>query len=157
MNEHPISTIMGTSMKNIKEMIDVNTIVGDAIRTDNGGVIIPVSKVSFGFATGGGEYGAAALQDGKPNDKQFPFAGGSGAGVSITPMAFMVMQGEDFRLVPATPNTSVDRILEMVPGLMKKTEDIICRVADKCADRKNKKQQEHSAALVNMDTEKPYC
>jgi len=74
--KHPIESLMGTSMESIREMVDVNTVVGDAVQTQDGSTIIPISKVSFGFVAGGGEYGPGS-QEGKP------FAGGAGAGVSV--------------------------------------------------------------------------
>lgn len=75
---------MKTAMQSIKDMVDVNTVVGDAVETNDGSVIIPISQVACGFAAGGGEY---ELSEGdKPND--MPFAGGSGAGVSVKPMGF---------------------------------------------------------------------
>jgi sporulation protein YtfJ len=76
MEPHPIEELMKTAMESIKEMVDVNTIVGDAVQTVDGTVIIPVSRVSFGFAAGGGEY---AKGDNKNQDSKFPFAGGSGS------------------------------------------------------------------------------
>src|SRR5665647_1057962 len=100
MSEHPIESIMKTTMENLKEMIDVNTIVGDAVETSEGTVIIPISKVSFGFVAGGGEYkeGMDAKKGNKQNqaengmqDEDMPFAGGSGAGVSVNPIAFLVV------------------------------------------------------------------
>ncbi|MFZ5988822.1 MAG: GerW family sporulation protein, partial [Bacillota bacterium] len=105
MAEHPIEGLMTTAMESIKDMVDVNTIVGDAVQAPDGTVIIPISKVAFGFAAGGGEYntcceaqggGEGEEEDegqGKGGNKsggKFPFAGGSGAGVSINPVAFMV-------------------------------------------------------------------
>ncbi|GAE89059.1 sporulation protein YtfJ [Acetivibrio straminisolvens JCM 21531] len=92
MAEHPIQGLMSTAMESIKEMVDVNTIVGDAVQAPDGTVIIPISKVTFGFAAGGGEFASCCAVEGeseegseegsKPESK-FPFAGGSGAGVSI--------------------------------------------------------------------------
>lgn len=77
MDQHPIESLMGTSMESIREMVDVNTVVGDPVQTQDGSTIIPISKVSFGFVSGGGEYGVARSED-------LPFAGGAGAGVSVT-------------------------------------------------------------------------
>ena len=78
MEKHPIESLMSTSMESIREMVDVNTVVGDPVKTQDGSTIIPISKVSFGFVAGGGEYsGEVQLTD-------MPFAGGAGAGVSVT-------------------------------------------------------------------------
>ena len=103
-------------MENIKDMIDVNTIVGDAVETVDGTVIIPISKVSFGFVAGGGEHasiGQAIPQaDGDP-----PFAGGSGAGVTVNPIAFLVVGKNKIQLLPVNFNTPLDRIVDMIPKL----------------------------------------
>ena len=87
MADHPIEKLMDTAMTNIKSMVDVNTIVGDAVQAPDGTVIIPISKVSFGFAAGGGDYSPenATRGEGEEGEKRLPFAGGSGAGVSINP------------------------------------------------------------------------
>ena len=85
MNEHPIENIMTTAMNSIKDMIDVNTIIGEPIETSNNYVIIPISKVSFGFAAGGSEFSSETLNEYKKVDKEenieysLPFGGGSGA------------------------------------------------------------------------------
>lgn len=78
MDKHPIESLMGTSMESIREMVDVNTVIGDAVQTQDGSTIIPISKVSFGFVAGGGEYAGMQTQS------DLPFAGGAGAGVSVT-------------------------------------------------------------------------
>ncbi len=126
---HPIEGLMNTAMENIKEMVDVNTIVGDAVEAPDGTVIIPISRVSFGFAAGGGEYGRSA--SGANRDEyeheqgRFPFAGGSGAGVSINPVAFMVVGQEQIKLLPVNMNTSIERIIDVIPDIIKRTEESI--------------------------------
>ncbi len=137
MAEHPIEGLMKTAMESIKDMVDVNTIVGDAVQAPDGTVIIPISKVSFGFAAGGGDYSKACgcetdkkeeeEDDGKKGKdaKKFPFAGGSGAGVSISPVAFMVVGNEQLRLIPVSINSSVDRILDLLPDIMNKANDTV--------------------------------
>ncbi len=127
---HPIEGLMTTAMESIKEMVDVNTIVGDAVQAPDGTVIIPISKVSFGFAAGGGEYGrkVRGKDEETENDeenKSYPFAGGSGAGVSINPVAFMVVGNGHIRLLPVDMNSTLDRILDMIPDLMKKADEAI--------------------------------
>ena len=97
MPEHPIEKILNMSMNSIKDMVDVNTIVGDAIQASNNTVIIPISKVSFGFASGGSEFKGEAIDEYNKKDKdeqiqyRLPFGGGSGAGISINPIAFLVV------------------------------------------------------------------
>ena len=116
MQPHPIEELMKTAMESIKEMVDVNTIVGDAVQTVDGTVIIPVSRVSFGFAAGGGEY---AKGDNRNQDSKFPFAGGSGAGVSINPVAFMVVgRNNTIKMIPASYNNPIDRLLETLPNVI---------------------------------------
>ncbi len=121
MEKHPIESLMGTTMENIKDMVDVNTVVGDAVRTEDGTTIIPISRVSFGFVAGGGEY----TMDGKgkvstpatPNE-DMPFAGGSGAGVSVQPMGFLVAGNGQVKLLSANYMTPVDRVMELLPQVV---------------------------------------
>lgn len=121
MSEHPIQGLMKTAMESIKDMIDVNTVIGEAVETQNGGIIVPISRVSFGFAAGGGEYGAAhgnkKESDGH-REEALPFGGGSGAGVSVQPVGFLVMQGGDVRLLPVDQNAVLDRVLDEAPQLL---------------------------------------
>ncbi len=126
---------MKTAMESIKEMVDVNTIVGDAVQTPDGTVIIPISRVTFGFASGGGEYKAAMRVDDDNGDEEeegssqsrtnskFPFAGGSGAGVSINPVAFMVVGQNQIKLLPVNTNYTVEKVIDLVPELMKKANE----------------------------------
>jgi sporulation protein YtfJ len=133
MAEHPIEGLMTTAMESIKEMVDVNTIVGDAVQSPDGTVIIPISRVSFGFASGGGEYcqhhGSKEKfgngDDDENSFNKFPFAGGSGAGVSINPVAFMVVGNGQMKLLPVNINSSLDKMLDVVPELINKANDAI--------------------------------
>lgn len=133
MAEHPIQGLMTTAMESIKDMVDVNTIVGDAVQAPDGTVIIPISRVAFGFAAGGGEYSSVCNSDenekeseqGGNSSGKFPFAGGSGAGVSINPVAFMVVGKEQIKLLPVNINSSVDKILDLVPELLEKANETI--------------------------------
>lgn len=84
MSEHPIQGLMKTAMESIKEMVDVNTVIGDAVEAPDGSVIIPVSRVGLGFAAGGSEFG-------DNRESELPFGGGSGAGVSVQPVGFLVV------------------------------------------------------------------
>jgi sporulation protein YtfJ len=140
---HPINELMITAMQNIKEMVDVNTIVGDAVTTQDGMVIIPISKVTFGFASGGGEYEMSFLNENKNRRKEeypeadmqaFPFAGGSGAGISITPEAFMVVGQGQIKLMDLHSNSSVDRIIDMAPEIIHKISNL--------AEKKMRKKEE---------------
>ena len=132
---HPLPDMMSGTMSKIREMIGANAIVGDPITTPEGVTIIPVSKVSFGFAGGGSDFmpksGAAA---------DVPFGGGTGAGVNITPIAFLVCKGESVRLMPiaAPASSTLDRLVEQAPELIDKVMGII--------DDKKKAAREKKAA-----------
>jgi len=137
-------------MNSIKEMVDVNTIVGDAVQAPDGTVIIPISKVSFGFAAGGGEYNNCCEVDIKKDDDEeeekkaskFPFAGGSGAGVSIVPVGFMVVGNNQIKLLPVDTNSSLDKVLDMVPDIVNKTTEAIKKKLDNRKNAKNNKNGE---------------
>ena len=103
---------MGTSMEIIREMVDVNTVVGDPVQTQDGSTIIPISKVSFGFVAGGGEYLCGTM---RPQTEEMPFAGGAGAGVSVHPMGFLVCSQNGVRLLSANCASPMERIVEMIP------------------------------------------
>ena len=113
MERHPIENLMTTTMENIRDMVDVNTVVGDAIATSDGSTVIPVSRVAFGFVAGGGEYKCAKQAVETP-----AFAGGTGAGVSVQPVGFIVVSEGQVRLLPAQAYAPVDRIIAMVPQLL---------------------------------------
>lgn len=127
MDKHPIETIMSTTMENIRDMIDVNTVVGDAVTPAEGTVIIPISRVSFGFVAGGGEYG---LKTPQPTANDLPFAGGTGAGVTVQPMGFLVVKNDQVRLTPAQYYAPVDRVIEMIPPLLGDVRRWIGKSAD---------------------------
>ena len=116
MLEHPINGMLNRAMENLKEMVDVNTIVGDPIVSGDGTMVIPVSKVSFGLAAGGGEYTG---KNAKP-DSANPFVGGVGAGVSVNPMAFLVVTNYDVKLIPVQGEDPYSRLVEAVPGMVNK-------------------------------------
>lgn len=130
MSEHPIQGLMQTAMQSIKDMVDVNTIVGNAVEAADGTVIIPISTVSFGFAAGGGEYGLSSNLGSDNYNKEIssekhPFAGGSGAGVNISPVAFMVVGQNQIKLMPVNINSTVDKMLDLVPDIIDKANDAI--------------------------------
>lgn len=119
MEKHPIENIMSTTMENIRDMVDVNTVIGEPITTQDGSTVIPISRVSFGFVAGGGEYRCPGVP--KALDSacdRMPFAGGTGAGVTIQPMGFLVTSDTSVRLLPAQPYAPADRIIELAPQLM---------------------------------------
>jgi sporulation protein YtfJ len=130
MPEHPIQGLMKTAMENLKEMVDVNKVVGDAIETPDGHIIVPVSRVTFGFVAGGTEFDAEN-DNGKPaelnGEGAFPFGGGSGGGVSIQPVAFLVTGPEEIRLLPADKNAILDRIVDLAPQIVQQVKDLVSR------------------------------
>lgn len=116
--DHPINSLMDTTMKKIKEMIDVNTIIGDPITTPDGTTIIPVSKVSYGFASGGSDLPTK-------KDNKDCFGGGSGAGVTINPVAFLYVSKGNVKLIPIEKyDGAVDRVVGMMPDLVDKVTDL---------------------------------
>ncbi|MDR3564096.1 MAG: GerW family sporulation protein [Negativicutes bacterium] len=122
MGEHPIQSLMKTAMESIKEMVDVNTIVGDAVETSDGTVIIPISRVTFGFAAGGGDY---EPEEGEQRGMH-PFGGGSGAGVSVKPAGFLVCSPTSgIRFMPVEGNHLYDRILDTVPQVLSKIQEMM--------------------------------
>lgn len=131
MAEHPIKGLMETAMENIKEMVDVNTIIGDPVETPDGNVIIPVSKVGFGFAAGGSEFTFSGLNNQTGRDQNlsssspsFPFGGGSGGGVSITPVAFIVVGEKGIRLMSMeSPSHLYERLIDYAPQVFEKIQD----------------------------------
>lgn len=112
--ENSIEGIMGTTLDKLKEMVDVNTVIGSPINTNQDCTIIPVSRVGFGFGVGGGEY---EKEKAKMTEK-YPFAGGSGAGVSITPIGFLVVRKDGISMLPANSDSPIDRIVEMLPNII---------------------------------------
>lgn len=119
MDKHPIENIMTATMENIRDMVDVNTVVGDPVTAAEGATIIPISRVSFGFVSGGGEYGA------KPELAATPFAGGTGAGVTVQPMGFLTIAGNQVRLTPVQYAAPVERVIDLLPGLMEDVKALI--------------------------------
>ena len=136
--EHPIGNLMDTTMNKIKEMIDVNTIVGEPITSPDGTLIIPVSKLSYGFASGGSD-----LPTKKENKDCF--GGGSGAGVTIQPVAFLTVYKGDVKLIPVEKyDGTADRLVGMIPEVIDKVKD---------AFKKDKKQTnaEDDFSEITMD------
>jgi len=152
MSEHPIEGLMLTAMNSIKDMIDVNTIIGEPIQAANNIAVIPISKVSFGFAAGGSEFKGETVDEYNRSDKdeqiqyRLPFGGGAGAGVSVNPVAFLVIQGSVVKLLPVDHSTSLDKLLDYIPDLFEKVN---C-MANKCLQ--NKKEQ--TEKIINQMNKK---
>lgn len=122
MNEHPIQGLMKTAMDSLKGMVDVNTVIGDPVETQDGSVIIPVSRVAFGFAAGGGEYSAETGEN--TAAPGYPFGGGSGAGVSVQPMGFLVVGNNQIRMLPVDGGQPMERLIDMAPQLIEKLKGL---------------------------------
>lgn len=129
MSDHPIQGLMQTAMENIKGMVDVNTIVGDPVNTPDGSVILPISKVAFGFAAGGSDYRVEDSINGSSSQggvKMLPFGGGSGGGVSIRPIAFLVVGKDGVNIVPLDNQTHLfEKIIDATPGLIDKIQTML--------------------------------
>lgn len=132
MTEHPIEGLMKTTMNSLKEMVDVNTIIGDPVQSPDGLVIIPVSKVSFGFASGGTEFDRNLENDDQSaNSKEFPFGGGSGAGVSVQPVGFIIAGNNQIKLLTVDEgNTALSNLFDF----MNKITDTIQQTISKNKD-----------------------
>lgn len=123
MTEHPIQGLMTTAMENLKEMIDVNTIIGDPVETPDGSIILTVSKVGFGFAAGGTEF--VLQNDPQGQVSKHPFGGGSGGGVSITPIAFLIVNNHEVRMLHLDESTHIyEKLLELAPSTIEKIQQM---------------------------------
>lgn len=127
MSEHPIEGLMKTAMNSIESLVDVNTIVGESIVVEESGiVIIPISKVCFGFAAGGSEFCDETMSGYRKHDKEetaeykLPFGGGSGATVNIKPVAFITIIGDTVKINPIEHASTLDRLIDYIPDFMKK-------------------------------------
>jgi len=119
-NNHPINEVLQTTMNKIREMVDANTVVGQPIVTQEGVTVIPVSKISLGFATGGSDFG-------KSQNIPKNFGGGAGAGVNVVPVGFLIVKDGNVRLLPVAPPAAdtAGRVVEMVPEMFDKVTDYI--------------------------------
>lgn len=140
MSDHPIQGLMKEAMENLKEMVDVNTIIGDPVETPDGSVILTVSKVGFGFAAGGSEF----VIDGNHNNQQQgvskqPFGGGSGGGVSITPIAFLIVGKHGVKMIHLDEGTHLlEKMMDLAPQVVDKIQSMLGK---KDNNQKNESQQ----------------
>ena len=128
MKEHPINNLLDISLENITKMVDVSKIVGQPIRVDENNILIPVSKVIFGFGAGGSEF--STKQSGKAydfelSDELYPFGGGSGGGINISPVAFLKISNGDMEIMSVEKNpTLTEKLLEVAKEyFISKNED----------------------------------
>lgn len=117
------SNMLENAIAKIREMVDVNSVIGDPITTPDGVTIIPVSKVSVGFGGGGSDYVSKNLN----KLDNHPFGGGAGGGVKVTPVAFLIIKDGNVRMLPvaAPANTTADRLVEMIPDTLDKVSAFI--------------------------------
>jgi len=141
MEKKPIEGVMRTAMESIRDMIDVSTVIGEPVISQEGSTVVPVSRVSFGFAAGGADCAA-----GNSADLADPFAGGAGAGVSVQPVGFLVMEQGRVRLLPAQFATPVDRLIELAPQFV---EDLRTYLREK-----SEKGVQNSAAMAEREGER---
>lgn len=150
MADHPIQGLMKTAMENLKEMIDVNTIIGDPVETPDGSVILTVSKVGFGFAAGGSEFGGKPVEkkseDDETREQKLPFGGGSGGGVSITPIAFLIVGSTGIRMIHLDENTHlIEKILDAAPQTLERIQQMFKK------NNKNQGQSQNQNQMNNMN------
>lgn len=126
--QHPVQNVMNTAMQNIKDMLDVNTVVGNPITTPDGTVIIPVSRVGVGFASGGSDFNSKTSPE-NPN-----FGGGSGAGISINPVAFLVVSSKgEVSIIPVNANgagSGIDKLVASVPEVIEQVKGAFGKKGD---------------------------
>lgn len=145
MDDHPIQGLMTTAMENLKDMVEVNTIIGDPVEAPDGSVIIPVSKVGFGFGAGGSEFsmGQSNSDDG---DEVLPFGGGSGGGVSITPVAFLIVNSRGVKMIHLDENINIyEKIIDFAPKAMDKIQQLLkeSKMEQKTQKRYKKENDSH--------------
>ena len=132
MNEHPIQGMAESILENINQMVDVNTIVGEPTITPSGVTIIPISKVSVGFGLGGGDFKPSTPEE----RKCIPFGGGGGGALTITPIAFLTVSGENVKLITIDRNeTTVDKALAMAPEMVDKVANTVSALLKKDSDK----------------------
>ncbi len=167
MSEHPIEGLMITAMNSLQDMIDVNTIIGEPIETSNNVVIIPISKVSFGFAAGGSEFKGETIDEYTKKDKEeaiqyrLPFGGGSGAGVTINPIAFLIIQSNNVKLMPLNHTSSLDKLLDYMPDLIEKANNMMNKqmqnkkeeIKDMNKYKKNEQEENTNEEKETLDDE----
>ena len=117
-----LPNMLENTIAKIREMVDVNSVIGNPITTPDGTTIIPVSKVSVGFGGGGSDFVSKNL-----NKQENPFGGGVGGGVNVTPVAFIIIKGDSVRMLPvaAPANTTADRVVELVPDVLDKISNFV--------------------------------
>ncbi|MFB1050831.1 GerW family sporulation protein [Paraliobacillus sp. JSM ZJ581] len=134
-NNHPIEGLMTTAMENLKQIVDVNTIIGDPIQSPDGSTIITVSRVGFGFAAGGSEFGQTNQQsDSDSSEQSYPFGGGSGGGVTITPIGFLIINKQGVQMIHLDQHANLyEKMVEIAPQALDKIKEILSK-SEKSSD-----------------------
>lgn len=146
MSENKVSELLGTSMEKIKQMVDVNTVVGDPITTPDGTTVIPISRVNYGFAAGGSDLPS------KAQPAAGLFAGGSGAGITVSPVAFLSIHQGNVRVIQIEPYFSpVDRALEKIPDIA----DMLGSLFNKKKDGQEEEAAPASSAEPAVQVQEP--
>lgn len=163
MSDHPIQGLMTTAMESLKEMIDVNTIIGDPVETPDGSVILTVSKVGFGFAAGGSEFvlestkggsGGSGGSGGQSGGAQHPFGGGSGGGVSITPIAFLIVSSKGVKMLHLDESTHLyEKILDLAPQAVEKIQQMMSKKDQNSQDgnQSQNNKQDYNGPKSDLD------
>ncbi|MDN3955652.1 GerW family sporulation protein [Sporolactobacillus laevolacticus] len=146
MADHPIQGLMKTALESLQSMVDVGTIVGDPIETEDGHTIITLSKVGFGFVAGGSEFNT---KNENPDEEQsedteayLPFGGGTGGGVSITPIAFLIIGHEGVKTIHLDNNTHLyERLIDLAPQTIEKIKDVLENSGGSGSSQKRKKRR----------------
>ncbi len=142
MNPHPTIDLVDVAIKRIAEMVDGNTTVGQPITMDNGTIILPISKVSVGFASGGSDIPTKVVSE--------KFGGGSGAGVSVVPVAFLVCTTTEVKLLQlADTSNNIDRLLSLMPEMMDKINTLIASKAK--PKEKTAVTNEQTVTIINEE------
>lgn len=154
MSNHPIDGLMTTAMENLKDMIEANTIIGDPIETPDGSTIIPVSKVGFGFAAGGSDLTGGQQHEEDP----MPFCGGSGGGVSVSPVAFLVISKDGLKMVHLDESTHIyEKMIEKAPEALEKLQNMIKEALPSKESKQNEQSSSRTSGKRRQDRhEDPY-
>ncbi|MGM9677212.1 MAG: GerW family sporulation protein [Butyricicoccus sp.] len=141
MAEHGVNGLMAETMEKIRSMVDVNTIIGDPIVTHDGTTLIPISKVTFGFGSAGSDFKPRNSSDTAP----LCFGGGGGAGVSISPVAFLIVSEGNARILPVNmpADNSTDRLIEMIPDAVNGIQNFV-------SNRRSKKTEEPQSPVTDV-------
>ena len=146
MSDHAVEGILDTMLEKIKTMVDANSVIGNPITTPDGTTIIPISKISYGFGSGGSDVS---------KDTKGVFGAGCGGGVTITPVAFLSVHNGDVKMIQVEPFiSSVDRVIEKMPDVMDKVGGFLDRKKEEHAAKKAEKKAEKELAKAEKEAAK---